>query len=75
MPSTKAECDRKIAELQGQLEREKAQLANIKHNTAEARRRGHNVDCTGAVNSGNSRIASIKAEIARVKAYKKQCKS
>ena len=64
MPSTKAECDRKIAE-----------LANVKRTTAESRRRGVNVSCTGAVNGLNCTIASIKAEIAKVKAYKKKCKS
>ncbi|MBR4452814.1 MAG: hypothetical protein IKS33_00985 [Bacteroidales bacterium] len=75
MPSTKAECDRKIAELEGQLERKKAELANVKRTTAESRRRGTNVSCTGAVNGLNCTIASIKAEIAKVKAYKKKCKS
>lgn len=81
--STKADCDREIARLQGEIEREKAKIASNKTTikrdkewAKEYRRRGGNPghmdfrNLEAGINMSNSIIAAKKARIAELKAMK-----
>lgn len=81
--STKADCDREIARLQGEIEREKAHIASNKTTikrdkewAKEYRRRGGNPghmdfgNLEAGINMSNSIIAAKKARIAELKAMK-----
>lgn len=67
---TKSDIDREIASLQGQLEREKASLASAKESNRLFKSRG---DKSYHADTSNPtrRIASIKSQIATLKAERK----
>ena len=67
---TKSDIDREIASFQGQLEREKASLASAKESTRLFKSRG---DKSYHADTSNPtrRIASIKSQIATLKAERK----
>ena len=81
--STKADCDRLIAKLQGEIEREKANIASTKTTIKrdkewekEYRRKGGNPghmyygNLETSINRSNSIIAANKARIAELRAMK-----
>ena len=65
---TKSQIDKEIASKQAELERVKANVANSK---MLQRTRRNGTDWSSDIRSGNSRIADLKAQIARLKEERK----
>lgn len=72
-PTTKSDWDRRIIDLQNDLAREQANLANFKCELAHRKRtKGMNIDSVeSCIASAQRQIASIKAEIANAKIQRK----
>lgn len=66
-PSTKAECDQLIGELQGDIERKKARIASMPNGKP-----GSSEACNK--NQEKYQLGNLKAELAKLKAMRKTLK-